>query len=579
MAEEIECPEPQSLRLLSDEEVQRFIVEGFLELDLTEGSDGLDASFHQDIFDAASNIGLRQVGELGNNILPAMPSLAKVYNSPRCRGALTSLLGHEFMMHPHRFCHTTEPGTQAQCWHRDSFWGNQHARNNCPYWLMGLYFPQDTPVELGPTEIMPRSQYYNLDDGCNNNIFGTAGTLPNTDVVNGLPEDRWYFRQKPLSCKAGTVVLMHYDMWHRGGANFSADKVRYMFKFQFSRLVSPSRSLRPWTPSSLESPDWSKFLENTRDAADDVDTSKAANERESMRSVEIHLLPVWQGVWDWLCGCQPEPVPLEEKPDSSGMELKPEIEALVDALLLPSGNDEPRRVEAAWKLGRLVASESDSAALMFINELQQLSAVGLRWAMPALEAAGPSLIPNLLPLQAIKTSPSAVRALGRAWDSRNLGPEGQALEQQVIQVLRDLLLHSSPQEATAAESSSLAQFRQCAVEALGCIGHEKSSEILLHVVSQDMDGDVCATACHGILRLLAMGCLSQSSIDHVYIAMQRAQQEHDRYVAAYAAQAVHTIDHIRTIGRTSAEQVPYLIRWCSSGNGWMSLPSGWDVKS
>ena len=40
-----------------------------------------------------------------------------------------------------------------------------------------------------------------------------------------------------LGAQNKQVVLMHYDLWHRGGANIS-DGIRYMFKFQ---PLGPSR--------------------------------------------------------------------------------------------------------------------------------------------------------------------------------------------------------------------------------------------------------------------------------------------------------------------------------------------------
>ena len=35
-------------------------------------------------------------------------------------------------------------------WHKDSYWGYNRMRNHHPWWAMIMYFPQDTPVELGP---------------------------------------------------------------------------------------------------------------------------------------------------------------------------------------------------------------------------------------------------------------------------------------------------------------------------------------------------------------------------------------------------------------------------------------------
>ena len=43
----------------------------------------------------------------------------------------------------------------------------------------------------------------------------------------------------PLEVDAGTVVLVHYDIWHRGMPNES-DKKRYMIKIMFTRIEEPA---------------------------------------------------------------------------------------------------------------------------------------------------------------------------------------------------------------------------------------------------------------------------------------------------------------------------------------------------
>jgi hypothetical protein len=50
----------------------------------------------------------------------------------------------------------------------------------------------------------------------------------------------WCTTELPLTCKAGTVVIIHYDIWHRANLNKS-NKVRWMFKFQFVRSQPPSK--------------------------------------------------------------------------------------------------------------------------------------------------------------------------------------------------------------------------------------------------------------------------------------------------------------------------------------------------
>jgi hypothetical protein len=55
-------------------------------------------------------------------------------------------------------------------------------------------------------------------------------------LTRSSPDNRWPVRDP------GTVVLIHYDLWHAGLENFSTDpsKPRFMFKFQFVRMQVPT---------------------------------------------------------------------------------------------------------------------------------------------------------------------------------------------------------------------------------------------------------------------------------------------------------------------------------------------------
>jgi hypothetical protein len=70
------------------------------------------------------------------------------------------------------------------------------------YRVMAMYYPQATTIELGPTGILPGSQYfYQMDP------FGKE---------DSILLEQWGTKELPLVCKAGTVVIIHYDIWHRG---------------------------------------------------------------------------------------------------------------------------------------------------------------------------------------------------------------------------------------------------------------------------------------------------------------------------------------------------------------------------
>ena len=78
-------------------------------------------------------------------------------------GALHSILGPDYYLHLHRHVHDNPPGSKGQNLHKDSLYNSRYAvdekrRHHRTRWLMLFYYPQDTPVELGPTAILPRSQ-------------------------------------------------------------------------------------------------------------------------------------------------------------------------------------------------------------------------------------------------------------------------------------------------------------------------------------------------------------------------------------------------------------------------------------
>jgi len=544
------------LELLTDKQVQDFIVEGYLELPPAE-VDGTGVDIHQKVFRAASQLGDR-AERLGNNILPGLPELAAVFETPRCRGALTSLLGPHYMMHPHRFCHVSKPGRQAQTWHRDSFWGHWHPRSQCPYWIMALYFPQDTPFELGPTCVLPRSQYYNKDEGRGSGKKGSfgCGRWKEKDLEEGVPAIHWHLQEKPLVCRAGTIVLMHYDLWHRGPANVSSDGIRFMFKFQFSRMVGPSHLHCAWRPQQLTA-DWMPYCEVPAEVEE-----RSQAERETCNFYKHFQVPLWQGIWSWLCGSEAS----SPDPRTSVTPRSTPKDDLLRVIGKQDTHNEPRRVAAARHLGILASADAQEVKEL-VHQLDELSCIQGRLAMEALEAAGPSV---LLPLLTAASAPEAAslqssaavpRALGRCFDA--LGPASVAAPldpatpeaPRVAECLHKLCIQGADDS-----------MRFCAAEALGCVPCKESCDALLETVGREPVGDVRAAACHSLVRLLASGSLDEGAVQQTYAAMTAASHDADRYVAAYAAEACHRIEH--HWAEEGDTPVPLLLRWCIRGDGW-----------
>ena len=137
--------------------------------------------------------------------------------NPQAAGAVRSLLGPSAALPTWMFNHRSTRPKPAQQWHRDGCSRYGHAVNH----LQVFYYPQDTPLELGPTEVLPGSHFlFNLGPfmGHYGGIRGTASTA--------APE--------------GTIFITAYPIWHRRGAS-TAEGVRNMLKYLYWRMVPPQR--------------------------------------------------------------------------------------------------------------------------------------------------------------------------------------------------------------------------------------------------------------------------------------------------------------------------------------------------
>ena len=202
--------------LLNPEEIRDFIVNGYIQIQTDFPTD-----LHGNIYQQIEEV-LAKEGNPGNNLLPRIPEIQSVFDHPKVRGALTSLLGSDYLIHPHRYCHLNSPGSDGQTWHKDDYIFDQKVRHHRFRWVMAFYYPQDVTEDMGPTGILPRRQFYN--------------TVSDTNPTQSIEQEQ------ALCGKAGTVTIVNFDSWHRATANRS-DKKRYMLKFQFTRMQEPSQPL------------------------------------------------------------------------------------------------------------------------------------------------------------------------------------------------------------------------------------------------------------------------------------------------------------------------------------------------
>ena len=144
--------------LLSDKQVQDFITQGFVLLNVDIGDGGL---LHHRVVEALDRI--RSRTPTGKLVPPAweaepsggVPGLRQLFDDAGVRGALTSLLGPEYMLNPHHHIHLREPGATAQTWHKDAYVFDNNVRQPRFRWLFFLYYPNDCTAEGGPTALQP----------------------------------------------------------------------------------------------------------------------------------------------------------------------------------------------------------------------------------------------------------------------------------------------------------------------------------------------------------------------------------------------------------------------------------------
>ena len=329
--------------LLSDEDMRHFITRGYVQVH-TDFEDNL----HQQIYDQIEHV-LETEGNPGNNILPRIPNIQKVFDHPKVVGTLTSLLGENYVIHPHRYCHLRDPGTEDQGWHKDDYIFDQNVRHHRFRWVIAFYYPQDVTADMGATATLPGRQYYN--------------TISSTNPGETIEDET------KLCGKAGTVSIVNFDVWHRGSTN-STDKKRYMLKFQFTRMEEPTKPT--WHIGNLK---WKPVEDDNHNALS-------------------------ENVWNWLCG-------KKTVVHNNGSADQKKVSKLVQDLSDPN---ETIRINSAYTLGSMGESvvgilieALKSESLLLYQDMTKSNATNPQGGNPsdlysshALTALGEIAVPKLI---------------------------------------------------------------------------------------------------------------------------------------------------------------------------------------
>ncbi len=160
--------------------------------------------------------------------------LADVFSIPRIKGIVESLVGKE-------------PWVDGQAMHvlpanKDGGLGLHQDYERKPFRyrfrvLLSFFF-HDVPYEMGGTAFLPGSHLRRVDRFTNPiRYHHITGTLP-------------------CVCKAGTMFIWHWNVWHKARSNHT-DQPRYMYKVF---LHPRGRQRLTWDVSDLEDPEIDKIL-------------------------------------------------------------------------------------------------------------------------------------------------------------------------------------------------------------------------------------------------------------------------------------------------------------------------------
>lgn len=204
-------------------------------------------------------------------------------------GAVRSLLGSNFILPPVMANHPGPcPEPSPLGWHVDGANMHTFALN----YLQVFCLPQETTLEMGPTELIPGSHF----------LLGQSALVGHYGVIRGA---------KKCVGPAGTVFITCYPIWHRRLKATSIGNIRHLLKYNYLRNTAPVR-------------DW--IVEDNFDPA--RQTSEFSHLNAGAPYMRRNILDCYDAarMYLWLCGLEEEyryigghawPMPLSEELQSN----------------------------------------------------------------------------------------------------------------------------------------------------------------------------------------------------------------------------------------------------------------------
>jgi hypothetical protein len=378
---------------------------------------------------------------------------------------------------------------------------------------MVMYVPQATPLERGPTGVIPGS-HYQMQRPDETVMPEVAGCL-----------------------QAGGFLLIHYDIWHRKMKNFTNDK-RFMMKFEFIRMSDP--------------------VEPTWDHADPA--------WQLTDLPDVDLSAVWRRQWDWLRGTRSADTSAELASDVAAQLADPDPRRRLAAISSVARNADAARTFVP----QLASALHDEFEPIAINAAYTMTTAGV-YALPYLvdvmardrgddpdgnRSSHDGSQPD--PGRASRSAAYGLVELGAASvpESLRLLVEGGSHVRKLAAFVLGEITGTAPEVTEAlcrAAADPVASVRINAVEALGLKRATPLSVATLSAAMKDPDPQV---------RFSAAWSLAQIGPDAAAAVplLRDALKDENRYVPGYAVEALERIatpEAMRAV-------LPFLksSRWC-----------------
>ena len=347
--------------------IQEFVTRGVVVL--SPESLRIPTDIHQKIYEKEKKVLHDQL-----RITPDLiPEILKILNAPGLVDACDRILGKDWAVVP--FTHNAPfiSGAFDQHWHKDDNapYNGRKQRHHQSIQLEMLYYPQEVTEMMGPTKIIPFTQYWTFNHEENQDNFAGADHLDFSYLIEGLekipvsgPDSKYdlldivkrqtyhdirmekavsqlnwplvsSFELAPL--RAGSVVLYSHNIFHRGNHRRDdwkqwQNKPRFMWRFWLYRTNEPYGK-----PS--EEVDWTK---QEKDPLTKIEISSFSDETYCIWN--FHKL--WMESGNFLCK--------KSKTYMYSVKTKKNIyEHLFKKMLKKGDENEPIRIGAAYKLATL----------------------------------------------------------------------------------------------------------------------------------------------------------------------------------------------------------------------------------